>query len=136
MVTSLQAQKPKIFAQHLVEEEMAKHTDLLIIVFHVTPSGQKENVIVASNIGRIGKEADEDDMRGRTMLEPAVNASPTGLQLRSPAVAFLDRPNFAGAEVVPGRRTIRPTASLNDSEVHRTGLAACTSSVVVTDLAT
>jgi len=53
----------KIFAQNLVEETMEKHPDLLIFVFHVTPPGQTENVIVASNIGRIGKKADEDDMR-------------------------------------------------------------------------
>ena len=29
----------------------------------VTPPGKTENVIIASNIGRIGKKADEDDMR-------------------------------------------------------------------------
>ncbi len=29
----------------------------------VTPPGMTENVIIASNIGRIGKKVDEDDMR-------------------------------------------------------------------------
>ncbi len=63
----------KIFAQKLVEETMDKHPDVLIFVFHVTPPGRSENVIVASNIGRIGKKADEDDMRvintGKSNLE-------------------------------------------------------------------
>jgi hypothetical protein len=53
----------KIYAQKLVEEALEKHPDLLIFVFHVTPPGQTTNVIVASNIGRIGKKGDEDDMR-------------------------------------------------------------------------
>jgi len=33
------------------------------MAMHVTPPGQTENVIVASYIGRIGKKADEDDLR-------------------------------------------------------------------------
>src|SRR6516164_8949941 len=68
-----QGPKPKIFAQRLVEIEMEKHPDLLIIAFHVTPPGEKDNMIIASNIGRIGKKADEDDMRviktGKSNLE-------------------------------------------------------------------
>jgi hypothetical protein len=43
------------------------------MAFHVTPPSQSENVIIASNIGRIGKKADEDDMRvidsGKSNLE-------------------------------------------------------------------
>jgi len=78
LAISLAGQTPwkpsgKIFAQKLVEETMDKHPELLIFVFHVTPPGQTENVIVASNIGRIGKKADEDDMRvintGKSNLE-------------------------------------------------------------------
>ena len=63
----------KIFAQKLVEDTMDKHPDLLIFVFHVTPPGTTKNIIIASNIGRIGKVADEDDLRvintGRPNLE-------------------------------------------------------------------
>lgn len=33
------------------------------MAMHVTPPGQSENVIIASNIGRIGKKADADDLR-------------------------------------------------------------------------
>ena len=75
----LTAQSPaaaKTYAQKLVDEALQKHRELLILVMHVTPPDSSENVIVASNIGRIGKKADEDDLRvidtGRTNLE--VNA--------------------------------------------------------------
>lgn len=51
------------YAQKLVNDTLAKHKDVVIMAFHVTPPDQSENVIIASNIGRIGKKADEDDMR-------------------------------------------------------------------------
>ena len=59
-----QGQEPKkIVAQKLVDEALAKHPEVIILAMHVTPPGKTENVIIASNIGRIGKKADEDDMR-------------------------------------------------------------------------
>jgi len=73
-----QVPKPKIFAQRLVESEMEKHPDLVIIAFHVTPPGEKENVIIASNIGRIGKKADEDDMRVINTGKPNLEVNATG----------------------------------------------------------
>jgi hypothetical protein len=51
------------YAQKLVNDTLAKHKEVIIMAFHVTPPNQTENVIIASNIGRIGKKADEDDMR-------------------------------------------------------------------------
>ena len=51
------------YAQKLVNDTLAKHKDVVIMAFHVTPPNRTENVIIASNIGRIGKKADEDDMR-------------------------------------------------------------------------
>jgi hypothetical protein len=66
----------KIFAQKLLDETLAKHKDVVIMAMHVTPPGKSDNVIIASNIGRYGKKADEDDMRvintGKPNLE--VNA--------------------------------------------------------------
>ncbi len=53
----------KIYAQKLVDETLANHKEVVIMAMHVTPPGKTENVIIASNIGRIGKKADEDDMR-------------------------------------------------------------------------
>jgi hypothetical protein len=61
-ITSAQEGK-KIYAQKLLDETLAKHKDVIIMAMHVTPPGQSENVIIASNIGRIGKKADEDDLR-------------------------------------------------------------------------
>jgi hypothetical protein len=67
----------KIYAQKLVDETLAKHPEVVILAFHVTPPKSQENVIIASNIGRIGKKADEDDLRvirtGKPNLE--VNAA-------------------------------------------------------------
>ncbi len=61
------------FAQKLVDDTLAKHKDVVIMAMHVTPPGETDNVIIASNIGRYGKKADEDDMRvintGKSNLE-------------------------------------------------------------------
>jgi hypothetical protein len=63
----------KIYAQKLVDDTLAKHKDVVIMAMHVTPPGQSDNVIIASNIGRIGKKADDDDKRvietGKANLE-------------------------------------------------------------------
>src|ERR1700737_5136894 len=63
----------KIYAQKLLDETLAKHPEVVIMAMHVTPPNKPENVIIASNIGRIGKKADEDDMRvietGKPTLE-------------------------------------------------------------------
>jgi hypothetical protein len=67
-------QVPKhIYAQQLVDETLAKHREVLILAIHATPPNMKDTVIIASNIGRIGKKADEDDLKvvetGRANLE-------------------------------------------------------------------
>jgi hypothetical protein len=56
---------PELFAQRLVDETLAKHPEVAHLVLHVTPPDKPdtENVIIASSIGRIGKRADEDDLR-------------------------------------------------------------------------
>ena len=53
----------KIYAQELVDRTVAQNPDLLVVVMHVTPPKAPDNVIIASNIGRIGKLGDEDDLR-------------------------------------------------------------------------
>jgi TRAP-type C4-dicarboxylate transport system substrate-binding protein len=64
---------PAPYAQKLVDQALAKHPEVVIIAMHVAPPHQKNYVIIASNIGRIGKKADEDDMRvietGKSNLE-------------------------------------------------------------------
>src|SRR5262249_35612035 len=60
----LHAQIPvKIYGQELIDRLIAKHPELLVAVMPVTPPKSADNVIIASNIGRIGKPGDEDDMR-------------------------------------------------------------------------
>ena len=51
-----------IYAQALVNRMAEKYPDLLVIAMHVTPPNDTENVIIASNIGRIGKMADGEDL--------------------------------------------------------------------------
>lgn len=74
LAPSLFAQVPsKIYAQELVDGTLSAHPDIAILAMHVTPPKQADNVIIASNIGRIGKKADDDDMNvvnnGKTNLE-------------------------------------------------------------------
>ncbi len=65
----------KIYGQELVDDVVAKNPGILVVVMHVTPPKAKDNIIIASNIGRIGKLGDEDDMRvintGKSNLEVA-----------------------------------------------------------------
>jgi len=53
----------KIYAQALVNQTVTKYPDLLVVAMHVTPPKASENVIIASNIGRIGKKADAEDLK-------------------------------------------------------------------------
>ena len=74
LASPLLAQTPaKTYAQELVDETLATHPDIAIMAMHVTPPKQTDNVIIASNIGRIGKKADDDDMgvvnTGKPVLE-------------------------------------------------------------------
>jgi hypothetical protein len=61
------------YAQYIVDDELAKHPDLMILAIHATTPKNSDPEILASNIGRIGKKADDDDMRvvrdGKTNLE-------------------------------------------------------------------
>src|SRR5438445_7501666 len=61
------------YGQHLLNQALAENPGVIIMMMHVTPPGAKDNVVVASNIGRYGKKADEDDMEvintGKSRLE-------------------------------------------------------------------
>ena len=61
------------YAQQIVDQELAKHRDVMILAIHATTPKNSDPEILASNIGRIGKKADDDDMRvvreGKTNLE-------------------------------------------------------------------
>lgn len=72
---------PKIYAQELVDQTLAAHPDVIIMAIHATPPKQKDNVIIASNIGRIGKKADEDDMGVVNTGKPLVEVNKAGNHL-------------------------------------------------------
>jgi iron complex outermembrane receptor protein len=63
---------PAPYAQKLVDEALADHPEIILIAIHAKPPGH-QNLIVASNFGRIGKIGDEDDLRcirtGKSNLE-------------------------------------------------------------------
>jgi len=72
----LQAQIPvKSYGQELVDQVIVRNPGILVVVMHVSPPNVPNYPIIASNIGRFGKLADEDDMRvvntERTNLEVA-----------------------------------------------------------------
>jgi len=52
----------RIYAQELVNRLVDKYPDLRVVAMHVTPPNDTRNVIIASNIGRIGKIADAEDL--------------------------------------------------------------------------
>lgn len=70
--------RPDSYGQHLVQQAIATHKDVVVMVMHVTPPGGKQNVIVASNIGRLGKPADEDDQQVLSSGEPKLSVNKTG----------------------------------------------------------
>ena len=51
------------FAQRLVDRAVDAADDLVTLAFHVRAPGSDTNRIVASSFGRIGKAADDDDLR-------------------------------------------------------------------------
>lgn len=53
----------KNYGQQLIDDSVARHSDLLVAMMHVAPTVGSDNIVVASNIGRIGKLGDEDDLR-------------------------------------------------------------------------
>ena len=71
------AAKPHTYGQKLVDNILAKHPEVVILVFHIVSPDGSDYPITASNIGRYGKKADEDDLRvihtGKANLE--VNAT-------------------------------------------------------------
>jgi hypothetical protein len=53
----------KIYAQKLVDALFAKRHDLVSMGLHVTPPGQPDNVIIASNVpSKLGKKSSDEDM--------------------------------------------------------------------------
>ena len=66
----------KIYGQRLVDEQMARHKDLLSVTLHGTPPGEKDvyTMFAGSFPERIGNPDDPDDIdvikKGITILDP------------------------------------------------------------------
>ena len=65
-------------AQRLVDATLGKHPELLILALHVQPPTAPHFVIIASNIGRIGKQADADDMGVIRTEKPLMEVNEAG----------------------------------------------------------
>lgn len=110
---------PGTYAQKLTERTIVAHPDLLVMMIHATPPGGKRNVIIGSNIGRLGKPADEDDLRvidkGSTNLE--VSDGNDRFETELPL-------NDASGQRIGALGLVFPYKASDDKEaLHRHGLA-------------
>ncbi len=64
----------KIYAQQLVNELMAKYPELVVVGLHLTAPGAKAETMIATNLDRVGKLDDDDDIavaqEHKTVLAP------------------------------------------------------------------
>jgi hypothetical protein len=93
--------KPNTYAQSLVDQVTANHPEIVIFVLHVKNADGSDYPIMASNIGRYGKKADEDDLRvihtGKANLE--VNATGNHFEVEM-ALHDASKKNVLGAIAV------------------------------------
>jgi iron complex outermembrane receptor protein len=69
--------QPAPFAQKLVAQPLEKQPEVILLAIHAQPTGHQD-LIVASNSGRIGKIGDEDDMRSIHTGKPNLEVDPKG----------------------------------------------------------
>lgn len=76
-----------IYAQKLVNEQMAKHPELLVLGMHAPKPGAKDSRMIAANLDRIGKADDDDDLavarERKTILAPNMK-EPTKFEVAVP----------------------------------------------------
>jgi iron complex outermembrane receptor protein len=76
-----------IYAQSLVNEVMARHPELAVLGMHALAPGAKEETMIATNLDRIGKADDEDDLAvshdRKTILAPNLK-DPTKFEVAVP----------------------------------------------------
>ena len=82
------------YAQHLVDVTLAAHPNVKVMAIHAVPANGTGNVIIASNIGRIGKPADADDLKVIATGQPllAVNKAGTTYEVQLPLFDASHRP--------------------------------------------
>jgi hypothetical protein len=76
-----------IYAQKLVNEQMAKHPELVVLGMHAPKPGAKDSTMIAANVDRIGKADDDDDLavarERKTILAPNLK-EPTKFEVAVP----------------------------------------------------
>src|ERR1700682_3859381 len=76
-----------IYAQTLANEVMASHPELVVIGLHALKPGSQEETMIASNLDRVGKQDDEDDLavshERKTILAPNIK-DPTKFEVAVP----------------------------------------------------
>jgi hypothetical protein len=73
----------RTFAQHLVDQALDRNPGILIVAIHAATPTNKDYPIIASNIGRIGKKADDDDMEVITTAKPRLEINESGDRFES-----------------------------------------------------
>jgi hypothetical protein len=115
----------KIYAQALVNRIVQKYPDLQVVALHVTPPNESENVIIASNIGRIGKKADAEDLHvietGETLAK--VNKNGDRFEVELPLLDASRKPIGALAIVFPYKAGDDPSMFKKRAEKIRDELA-------------
>ena len=71
------------YAQRLVDEFLERYPQIEILAIHATPPDSDYNIIAGSNIGRLGKKADNDDMRCVFTGKPNLEVNSTGKRFES-----------------------------------------------------
>jgi hypothetical protein len=116
----------KIYAQELVNRIVAKYPDLLVVAMHVTPPKSSANVIIASNVGRIGKKADAEDFKvistGETLAK--VNKNGDRFEVELLLLDASRRPIGALAIVFPYKTDDDPSQLKKRTEIIRDELGA------------
>jgi hypothetical protein len=76
-----------IYAQTLVNETLAKHPELVVIGLHAKRPGARKSTMIATNLDRIGKADDADDLavsrERKTILAPDLK-DPTRYEVAVP----------------------------------------------------
>jgi hypothetical protein len=73
----------RTYAQQLVDEFLERYPQIEILAIHATPPDSDYNIIAGSNIGRLGKKADNDDMRCVFTGKPNLEVNSTGKRFES-----------------------------------------------------
>ncbi|MBN8886171.1 MAG: hypothetical protein J0I77_10650 [Rudaea sp.] len=103
------------FAQKLVDDMLDANKDLVIVAVHAPAPSNAKYPIIASNIGRIGKAADEDDMSVITTGEPRLEVNDSGDRFESEGVL-----RDAGGKVIGAVGIVFPYKKGDDQQaLHR-----------------